>query len=109
MDADGNNNVLVLIALVIVGVYQARRRPIRQHDSILTGDLYFKEIMNNQNARRFSEVARMDKATFTLLLDLLIDTLCPSAGFGKLYVHLRWPEANDPDICTPWKYKSKNS
>ena len=74
MNANGDVDVLILIALVLVGAYQARRRRIRQHDSVLTGDLYFREIMNTENVHSFSETARMSKETFTILLDLLIDT-----------------------------------
>ena len=71
MDPDGKINVLLLIALVLLGVYQARRQPIPQHNSILTGDLYYKELMNSVNVNRFLQVARMDKETFIMLKDIL--------------------------------------
>ena len=35
--------------------------PIPQHNSILTGALYYDEIFNSENEKRFYEVARMDK------------------------------------------------
>ena len=73
MDADGNLNVMLLIALVLAGMYRARRQPRPQHNSVLTGDLYFREIMATENVNRFREVARMDKETFDLLKDNLID------------------------------------
>ena len=73
MDANGDFNVLVLIALVLVGVHYGRRRPIPQHNSLLTGDLYFREIMATVNVNRFLQVARMDNETFNLLKRLLID------------------------------------
>ena len=73
MDANGDLNVLVLIALVLVGVHYCRRMPIPQHNSLLTGDLYFREIMATVNVNRFLQVARMDNETFNLLKRLLID------------------------------------
>ena len=72
MDADGNINVILLVALVLAGVYHARRHPRIQHDSVLTGDLYYREVMNTENDNRFRQVARMDKDTFCLLKDNLV-------------------------------------
>ena len=73
MDADGNINVMLLVALILAGLYNARRQPCIQHDSVLTGALYYQEIMDTQNVNRFRAVARMDKATFDLLKTNLID------------------------------------
>ena len=73
MDADGNLNVMLLIALVLAGMYRARRQPRPQHNSVLTGDLYYRKIMATENVNRFREVARMDKETFDLLKANLID------------------------------------
>ena len=71
MDANGDLNVLVLIALVLLGVHYGRRQPVPQHNSILTGDLYYREIMATVNVNRFLQVSRMDKETFNLLKELL--------------------------------------
>ena len=73
MDADGNINVMLLVALILAGLYNARRQPCIQHDSVLTGALYYQEIMDTQNVNRFRAVAKMDKATFDLLKTNLID------------------------------------
>jgi DDE superfamily endonuclease len=73
MDGNGDINVMVLIALVLVGVYRMRRRPVPQHNSVLTGDLYYREIMGSANVNRFRQVARMDKDTFNLLKANLIE------------------------------------
>ena len=73
MDPDGNINVMLLVALVLAGVYHARRQPRIQYNSVLTGDLYYKEIMSTGNVNRFRQVARMDKATFNLLHANLVD------------------------------------
>jgi hypothetical protein len=45
--------------------------PIPQHNSILTGALYYDEIFNSENEKRFYEVARMDKPTFMRLISFL--------------------------------------
>jgi hypothetical protein len=42
-----------------------------QHDSILTGQIYYNELMTTRNTHRFRNVARMDRPTFLSLVDLL--------------------------------------
>jgi hypothetical protein len=39
-------------------------KPVPQHDSLLTGQIYYNELMATRNTNRFMNVARMDKATF---------------------------------------------
>jgi hypothetical protein len=73
MDPNGGVNLMLLLALVLAGVYQRRRQPRPQHNSVLTGDLYYREIMATENVNRFRQVARMDKETFILLKDTLIE------------------------------------
>ena len=73
MDANGDLNFLVLIALVLLGLHYGRRQPIPQHNSVLTGDLYFREIMATVSVNRFLQVAGMDKDTFNSLKRLLVD------------------------------------
>ena len=62
-------DVLTVVASVLPFVL--RDDPIRQHDSVLTGRLYYREIMNLPSSHRFSNVARMDKETFILLKSFL--------------------------------------
>lgn len=45
--------------------------PVPQHTSIVIGALYYKELMETENVRRFQGVARMDKPCFLRLLHLL--------------------------------------
>ena len=45
--------------------------PIPLRTSILTGQLYYEELVNSRNEVRFIEVVRMRKETFFLLLDKL--------------------------------------
>ena len=73
IDVDGNFNVLLPVVLGLAGVHNARRQPRIQHDSMLTGALYYQEIMNTDNANRFQQLARMDKDAFNLLKANLIE------------------------------------
>jgi hypothetical protein len=66
MDENSDGNVLILVALVLLGANEARRHPVQQHNSALTGDLYYREIIATENVNRFRQVARMDKETFLL-------------------------------------------
>jgi hypothetical protein len=43
------------------------------HDSILTGKLRVEELMTTRNSHRFMDNCRMDKRTFNLLLNFLIE------------------------------------
>ena len=61
MDAEGNMNVMLLIALVLVGMYRARRQPRPQRNSVLTGDLYYREIMATENVNRFEKLLEWTK------------------------------------------------
>ena len=63
-DADGNINVVLLVVLVLAGAYHARRHPRIRHIMVLAGDLYYREVMNTENDKRFRQVARMDRDTF---------------------------------------------
>ena len=47
--------------------------PVPQHDSALTGALYYEELMNTNSESRFRNTARMDKPTFLRLLNLIRD------------------------------------
>ena len=62
-------DVLTVVASVLPFVL--RDDPIRQHDSVLTGRLYYREIMKSPSSNRFSNVVRMDKETFILLKNFL--------------------------------------
>jgi hypothetical protein len=50
-----------------------REDPTVQHDSILTGNEYYLELMRSENLNRLHDYARMDRETFLILLDLLRD------------------------------------
>ena len=62
------------IAFFVVLIEAIQREKIPQHDSILTGDLYFHELMATKNPNRFKEQLRMPKEYFTDLLRILVDS-----------------------------------
>lgn len=45
--------------------------PIPQHDSAMTGKLYYKELMETRNKNRFLNCVRMNRETFLILLNML--------------------------------------
>ena len=47
--------------------------PVVQHDSVLTGNLYYLGVLRSPNVHRFHDVTRMDKPTFLSLLKILKD------------------------------------
>ena len=51
-------DVLTIVASVLP--ITLRSSPVPQHDSALTGDMYYKEVMRSPKVNRFLNVARMD-------------------------------------------------
>jgi hypothetical protein len=72
MDVDFGFDVIDLSAMTLAasGILN-HDGPLPQHDSILTGQIYYNELMTTRNKHRFRNVTRMDKPTFMLLVDLL--------------------------------------
>jgi hypothetical protein len=70
------NKLVFNLVLTLLPVILKRKRitkiPVR--DSILTGALYYQEIMSTPSLSRFRELARMDKPTFQALLTRLLAT-----------------------------------
>jgi hypothetical protein len=64
-------NLICALAPILLDLDQ--EDPIPYHNSVLTGQMRFEEVMNTQNPKRFSDCCRMDKRTFTLMLYFLID------------------------------------
>ena len=61
-----------LVALILKSnLLGAVKAPIAQHDSILTGQLNLKELLETRSTARFHNVTRMDRDTFDELLLLL--------------------------------------
>ena len=67
------NREPVVIAAVVAAVWVivVRQERVPQHTSILTGQLYYNEIIEHNNVAYFRTIARMEKESFLLLLNLL--------------------------------------
>ena len=70
-----NVEKLAALGLVVAGLalYMQNRRPerIRQHDSLRSGVIYTRELMETNNQARFLAANRMDRSTFVKLVRLL--------------------------------------
>ena len=64
-------NLICALAPILLDL--DRDDPIPYHDSAFTGQMRFNELMNSYNTNRFHDSCRMDKRTFTLMLNFLID------------------------------------
>jgi hypothetical protein len=89
--------LILLVSVVIVGYNM--RDVIIHHDSALTGEQYFQEVMDSRSWRRFLDVTWLSKRNFGILLNLLktngdfIDSKKISAG-QKLIMFLFFLKAN---------------
>ena len=72
MDVDVGFDAITLSATVLAATGILHKKgPVPQHDSILTGQIYYNELLETRNTNRFLNVARMDKPTFLSLVELL--------------------------------------
>lgn len=74
MDETGLTGVdsILLVAMILKNDEMRKRKgPTVQHDSILTGQIYLKELLDTLSTARFRDVTRMDRDTFDELLLLL--------------------------------------
>lgn len=65
------NEIIQAFLNVILPVLVTIKEPVPCRTSLLSGHLYFHEIMSTPNENRFIEVCRMRKETFDLLLHKL--------------------------------------
>jgi hypothetical protein len=63
--------VLPILVAILAFLVSLCKDPVPQHDSVLTGQLYYEELMATRSAARFLHAARMDRETFLSLLALL--------------------------------------
>ena len=73
MEEDDGFHAVVVVAAVVGALQNVVRNPVLQHTSVLTGQLYFAEVMETYNVHRFHKVARMDRATFIKLRIMMMD------------------------------------
>jgi hypothetical protein len=64
---------LPVLAAILLPFLLNKEEPVPQHDSILTGHLYYEELMRTRNVNRFRNCVRMDKETFLQLLQMLVE------------------------------------
>ncbi len=71
------NELEIVLVIVIISVMLTvanvvlKTEKTPQHDSILSGKMYYRELMETLNTNRFLHACRMDKQTFELLLIFL--------------------------------------
>ena len=63
--------VLVAVSILAAKYYDTHYRKTPYHDSKLSGEDYYKEVMRTRSTQRFVDVTRMNKQTFIQLCDLL--------------------------------------
>lgn len=63
--------VICFVMMLVAANTTVVKEKYKQHNSILTGKLYYEEIMNTSNQNRFLHVTLMDKETFVKLMALL--------------------------------------
>jgi hypothetical protein len=73
MEEDDGLQAIVVVAAVVGALQNVARNPVLQHTSVLTGQLYFAEVMETYNVHRFHEVARMDRSTFIKLRVMMME------------------------------------
>lgn len=66
-----SSNLTVATAIFASMIIFAGREKTRQHNSILSGPLYYRELMDSENHNRFLNAARMDRRTFTEFVEVL--------------------------------------
>ena len=112
MDVDFGFDVITLFATVLAATraFDENDGPVPQHDSVLTGQIYYAELMATRNTHRFQNVARMDKDTFLSLLELLCthgglaNSLFMSAGEKLLmFIHALVGQSNR-QIAERWQH-----
>ena len=70
-DCETNKSLLDLLGIFLTPYLSCKPEPITKHDSILTGNEYYLELMRTQNRNRFHDVTRMGRETFVDLLHWL--------------------------------------
>jgi hypothetical protein len=66
-----DSKTMMKIVMEILPVVVTSKEKVRRRDSAMTGTIYYQELIDSNSADRFIECARMDKRTFTKLLDTL--------------------------------------
>ena len=77
------NALIFASSVVVVAKILKSKEKTPYHDSILTGRLYYEEIMTTNNKNRFMDVARMDdRGVAEAVLVFLCQSNCVVAAVG---------------------------
>jgi len=71
---------VINIVILLVAILLSQNEPVAQHNSVLTVQRYYDEVMDSDNQNRFRTCCRMDKETFLKLLLLLTGHGCLRDG-----------------------------
>ena len=109
-------DAISLVAIVLKsGILDERKERTVQHDSVLTGQMYLRELLSTENVARFKNVTRMDNATFHLLLNLLqthgglADSKYLSAGEKLLMFILVLVGNSNSQVCERWQHSGSTT
>jgi hypothetical protein len=98
----------LLVAILQILIENEREEPIPYHDSILTGQMRYDELMNSNNPHRFLDECRMSKYVFILFVEFMKDKgnltdskhICAGQklmiyltllkGFSNREIHIMW-------------------
>ena len=97
-------DVITLVATVLAASRAINGGPVPQHDSILTGQRYYAELMATRNSNRFHTAARMDKETFFIT----IGTSDHSRWPRKFHVFELWGKITHVHSRSSWSVESSD-
>ena len=105
-------DAISLVAIVLKsGILDERKERTVQHDSVLTGQMYLRELLSTEN----KNVTRMDNSTFHLLLNLLqthgglADSKYLSAGEKLLMFILVLVGNSNRQVCERWQHSGSTT
>ena len=105
-------DAISLVAIVLKsGISDERKERTVQYDSVLTGQMYLRELLSTEN----KNVTRMDNSTFHLLLNLLqthgglADSKCLSAGEKLLMFILVLVGNSNRQVCERWQHSGSTA
>ena len=80
-----DDDLLVAIVIIVAAFLSLRRERISQHNSILTGNLRYWEVVRHENPQYFFNHCGMTKKVFLLLISKLtseMGQLCDGTKIG---------------------------
>ena len=87
---------IVSVVAVVLSTILGKRKPVPRNTSVLTGAMYYEELMATPHEGRFRTVCRMEKNTFVEVLRMLQEL---SGLTGGWETSRRWTEIDDIASC----------